>query len=301
MKMRCSGVLLIGVLGFVAGRADAQRGVVFGTLVDAAGHPCEQRAFSLPGLTALFVSDDQGRYRVEVPPGRYNIPVLALSGEPTYQEILVPLGGNVMADVLAGGVGNVPHADNIEKIRPHDNRDAVPIDSIRVLYHEQNPPVKHGPLELTVGYRLAAFSDSLRVEVTIRGENVSKKTTAVCGCLSFWDASFGLGPECWGDVPLGHVQGWMDTRPKPSVHRAGCETPVFEGDMINLAPGKYVSRTMMFSFRPEEFREKTGEVLIQCYYFTGKSGQKWEDVERVDLGVIAVPIRPPGMPARYKS
>ena len=280
--------------------SQGQRGVVFGTVVSSTGIPQQNTRFWFPGAVQLSITDEAGRYRVDVLPGRYTVRVLDLNGRSTEQEILVRAGTKTMVDWLGGQDGQDARAMNREDVRPSGSNDLIPMDSVRVVYHPKIGPVEWKSLDLTVRYELVEVSDSVRVSVMAEGKNRTKGTITTCGCLSFWDVTYGWGPERMGGIPLGAPPGWKPPGPSLTVAPQDCSAPELDAAPVRLAPGERFTRTMSFSFRPEDFREKTGELHIHSFYFTGKQGSPWEDVERVDLGIIAVPIRPPGMPARYK-
>lgn len=157
--------------------------------------------------------------------------------------------------------------------------------------------VRWESLELAVRYVLTQESDSVIVNVVAEGRNVTPMPFTVCGHFAFWSLGFQPSPEVQAEI----------TR---FDRRTQYEGPILEisGDAFvpgglecestQIDPGESIARGMTFSFDPKAFEYWTGEVGLQCYFFTGNDGDAWHDVKRIDLGRIRIPIRPIGQAVR---
>lgn len=152
---------------------------------------------------------------------------------------------------------------------------------------------------MDTSYEMSTAGDSVQVTVIAEARNIGQSAVQSCGCFSFWEAGFGLGPEQWGDMPLGGPPNWYKG-PVLKVAPVECPSAVFECQATTITPGGAIDRTMSFFFRPATFATKTGELHIRCFYFSGTDGMAWEDTEHVDMGTIAVPLRTLGTIGRYR-
>lgn len=79
MKRTLRAALLVLAALVAAGRARAA--TVTGTVVDAAGRPVEYATVSVPAIKRGAATDEQGRFTLELPPGRYLVEVAQLGYE----------------------------------------------------------------------------------------------------------------------------------------------------------------------------------------------------------------------------
>lgn len=230
------------------------------------------------------------RFRVEVLPWRYDLDVVVEPGAPSEKRSILIKANETVNLTITGPESREPWGEptNIEKQVP--DRKSVAMTDVRIGYHPRTAPVVANSLEFTVRYEMTEIGDSARVTVTAEGRNTAASAVETCGCLSFWRTFFALGPEQLQFVPMGYVKDWYQG-PKLDVAPVECSTRRLDCDQATLSPGEAISRSMTFSFQPADFAEKTGELHIRTYYFTGPPGIEWHDAERVDLGTHAVPLR----------
>jgi hypothetical protein len=142
------------------------------------------------------------------------------------------------------------------------------------------------------------------VNVIAEGRNISDAPIEVCGCFSFWQAKYGWSAEVIGDhVRFGPADRSIvyPTHPWLDVPAQECGGAVLECSSTVLAPGEYLVEGMGFFFYPRAFAYWTGEVEVKCFFFGGKDGTRWRDVDRVDVGTIKIPIRPIGQAFREEQ
>jgi hypothetical protein len=298
-KSKTWGCVLVSLLAAGMDSALAQRGVVNGQIVERKGFIPGYGSYRLPGTDENASLDKQGRFRIELLPGRYDLDVLVAPGEPVERKTVVIKANETLDLIITGpeGSGRRSRPTNVEQQTP-PGMEIAPMDSVRVIYHPQTEPVIAKSLTFTVRYEMTEVGDSIRVNVIAEGRNSADAPVSTCGCFSFWRIRFGFGPEQVMDIPLANVKDWY-TGPKLEVAPVECTTSTLDCAPTTLAPGESVSRSMSFSFRPADFAEMTGELHVRTYYFTGAPGTEWHDAERIDLGTLAVPIRLPGTVGRY--
>src|SRR5438093_12610249 len=68
-------ISLMAAAALVFAAAHAGAAVLTGVVMDAAGKPLEYANVAVPALHAGAVADEQGRFRIELPPGHYEIAI----------------------------------------------------------------------------------------------------------------------------------------------------------------------------------------------------------------------------------
>ena len=300
MRYKQSGFVTTLLCVAVVSAATAQRGIVNGRIVERPKYIPGWPTYRFPGTDHHLFLEEGGRFRVEVLPGKYDLDMFVAPGAPPERRTILVKANQSVDVIITGpeGEGPVPAPSNIEEITEPGST-LYEIKDVGIKYHPQTKPVVSKSLEFTVRYEMADIGDSIRVTVRAEGRNKTPSAVETCGCLSFWQASFALGPEQVGQIPLAPVRDWYKG-PKLEVPPEECATPTLDSIPTMINSGDAITRSMSFSFRLKDFEEKTGELRIQTYYFVGVPGSEWHDAERIDLGVIAVPIRIPGTMASYK-
>ncbi len=235
------------------------------------------------------MTDGQGRYSIDAPAGAHEINASMMGYIKESEHVRIGNGDTVTVDF---DLDLDPNSEGTETIHPYPPR-SIPFD----IYPVSTTPIRWESLEFELRYVLTRQGDSVIVNVVAEGRNVTAEPFTSCGHFAFWSVTFLPSQEVFDEIT-----------------RLGGRTP-YEGPILDVSsdkfvpgplvcepvqvqPGESIARGMTFSFEPKAFEYWTGEVGIQCYFFTGNDGDEWRDVKRIGLGSLKVPIRPIGQPRR---
>ena len=294
-RSRCR-LAAVALLFTFAANAHAQRGVIRGHIRDEAGKPLAYANVMLRWTTIGAMTDKSGRYSMNAPVGEHEVVAMMMGRLFQSRNVRVANIDTVVVDFALlpdpnpQRVVEIPYARRESASNYPSSDDIWPYDAI-------TEPVRFESLELSLRYVLTQQDDSVVVNVVAEGRNVTADPVTVCGYFSFFDPIFIGAPDshAWttNEAPASGI-------PYIKVRGDFIKLSTFECRSERLDPGEVIAHGMSFAFDPEEFKYWTAELAVDCYYFSGRDGVPWNDIKRVRLERLLVPIRPLGQPLRNR-
>jgi hypothetical protein len=302
--------------------ASAQTGWIEGRVTDGE-RPLRYANVVLAGTQVGAMTDEDGRFRLRAPCGRFTLRALAFGCSVAEERVPIRKDKTTQVLVVLERV-EVQRQERVEVQRqevpwwrPASDPEDSQLESREVdealeatgrkagivsvwPYPASTRAVRQGDLEFSMRYVMAEQGDSVIVNVIAEGRNAANDPVTVCGCFSLWNTRYRSGPDDLSQMRLapaptpepGTVFTSLDVSPLE------CDGSRFKEVPRVLLPGETIARGMVFSFYPNAFTEHPGELWVYGVFLSGHRGDAWEDTELVDLGWIKVPIRPIRMPIR---